>query len=92
MINLFLPTLFGLYYLQKKAKMDVFQYIYYYSIINIFTNAFMALILFFLKYKINFISFFDIRYIFVAIIVSLLVSSVIIFIKQNIKIMIKKGE
>lgn len=93
MINMLFPSFFGLYYLQKKIKLDVSSYVFYYALINLFTNTITAISFKLVKIEIELFTNFSLKYSLLASIISIVFSFILVLLIKNFKIkFIKEGD
>lgn len=92
MFNLILPSFLGLLYLESKIKINLYSYIFYYTLISLTTNLFVVFILRLFKEHNLMYSKFNVLYTVLGVIISLLVARLIIFIKKNISISFERKD
>lgn len=90
MINIFFPTFFGLFLLQRIKKMDLFEYIYYYIVINFLSNSFSLFLFVILNYKVKELIIFNLTYVAISFVFVMIFTYILSLFSNKFKIEIKK--
>lgn len=90
MINIFFPTFFGLFLLQRIKKMDLFEYIYYYIVINFLANSFSLFLFVILNYKVKELIIFNLTYVAISFVFVMIFTYILSLFSNKFKIEIKK--
>jgi hypothetical protein len=92
LIGVLFPSIIGTSIINKKIKLDVKLYLFFYSLLVILSNCSICL-LFYVKTKVLFMDFtclFFVKYCFLGVIFNVIISLIINWCKKNFKLKLRR--